>query len=149
MFLPCHLLYHSKICKGITSFWGSSEGVHRCIADQRFRKWWRKTNVTDLKEDRTVSFYRSEFIGLGEGRVIHRLSVSWSTFWKEILLSTEDFLGYCFKVLILEWAYLHICIHSTAQLFPLYLNEKLPLSLKVTCGNPGPWKITQKTQCQD
>lgn len=146
VFLPCSLLYHSKICKGITSFWRSPQMHHR-------GKYWGNAEGRPMEQTWSKTEHcfflqlRVNWSGRREGRVIHRLSVSQSTFWKKKF--SFHLLGYSFKDLILEWAYLHIYIHSTAQFCPLHLKEKVPLSLKWTCGNPGPRRITQKTQCQE
>lgn len=83
IFLPCGLLYHSKICKGITSFWRSPQMHHR-------GKYWGNAEGRPMEQTWSKTEHcfflqlRVNWSGTREGRVIHRLSVSQSTFWKKI-----------------------------------------------------------------
>lgn len=135
----------ASLLKGVSSFWRTPEMHHRGkdVGTTERHQWCRPEGRLD-----TATFYSSELIVLGEKKAALSTGSEHSskhTFKKKILLSTEDLLGYGSSDLILEWANIHLCIHSTAWFFPLHFNEKVPLSLKG--GNSGLRRVLQKLQC--
>lgn len=97
-----------------------------------------------------ISFCSSELIGLGEEKAELSTDLVFleAQFGKKF--SLQKILAMPSKALY--WGirgYLHTYIHSTGQFFPRHLEEKVPQTLKVTCGNPGPRRINQKAQGQD